>query len=83
MLVGLSSEVAKGNQIHSIHRAAEASLAGASEIKARLKGQTFERSADQVALDSKRSRRQPYWTFWFQTVGLDFTDDRTVSVDAP
>jgi len=60
-----TSEVAIGNQIHSIHRATEAPLPGASEIEARLKGQTFERSADQVALDPKRSRRQPHWTLWF------------------
>src|SRR6266853_4820308 len=48
-----ASEVAIGNQVHTIHRATEAPLAGANEIEARLKGQTFERSADQ------RSRRQP------------------------
>ena len=42
-----------------------APLASASEIEARLKGQTFERSADEVALDPKRSWRQPHWTLWF------------------
>src|ERR1700720_91493 len=77
-----AGEIAIGDDAEARKRAAEAPLAGAIEIEARVERHALDRGADSLAPGLQRAGREPHRAHRAGAVKLDGADDGAVAVDA-